>query len=74
MPIFLDGHDVQGLSLADIADANRKDLEAQDKYGMRFLTYWFDEMRGGAFCLIDAPRRARAPWWRCRRTGISCSP
>jgi hypothetical protein len=27
----------------------------QDRYGVRFLTYWFDEKRGTGFCLIDAP-------------------
>src|SRR3712207_1884453 len=55
MPIFLDRHDLKGLSAADIAEAHRKDLEAQDRYGVRFLTYWFDEGRGSAFCLINAP-------------------
>lgn len=55
MPIFLDRHDLQGLTAADIAEAHRKDLEVQDRYGVRFLTYWFDEPRGTTFCLIDAP-------------------
>jgi class 3 adenylate cyclase len=30
-------------------------LEVQGRYGVRFLTYWFDEARGTGFCLIDAP-------------------
>jgi class 3 adenylate cyclase len=55
MPIFLDRHDLKGLTAADIAEAHRKDLEVQDRYGVRFLTYWFDETRGTAFCLINAP-------------------
>jgi class 3 adenylate cyclase len=55
MPIFLDRHDLKGLTAADIAEAHRKDLEVQDRYGVRFLTYWFDQTRGTAFCLIDAP-------------------
>jgi class 3 adenylate cyclase len=55
MPIFLDRHDLTGLTAADIAEAHRKDLEVQSHYGVRFLTYWFDERRGSAFCLIDAP-------------------
>jgi class 3 adenylate cyclase len=55
MPIFLDRHDLKGLTAADIAEAHRKDLEVQDKYGVRFLTYWFDQSRSTAFCLIDAP-------------------
>ena len=55
MPIYLDRHDLNGLTAADIADAHRKDLEVQSQYGVRFLTYWFDEARGTAFCLIDSP-------------------
>ena len=55
MPIFLDRHDLRGLTAADIAEAHRKDLEVQDRYGVRFLTYWFDEARGNGFCLVDAP-------------------
>ena len=55
MPIFLDRHDLKGLTAADIAEAHRKDLEVQTRYGVRFLTYWFDEARGTGFCLIDAP-------------------
>lgn len=55
MPIYLDRHDLSGLTATDIAEAHRKDLELQDGYGVRFLTYWFDQARGTAFCLIDAP-------------------
>ena len=55
MPIFLDRHDLKGLTATDIAEAHRKDLEVQERYGVRFLTYWFDQARGTAFCLIDAP-------------------
>jgi hypothetical protein len=55
LPIFLDRHDLSGLTASDIAEAHRKDLEVQDQYGVRFLTYWFDESRGTGFCLIDAP-------------------
>jgi class 3 adenylate cyclase len=40
-----------------VADAHQKDLALQDKYHVKFLTYWFDEMRSTAFCLIEAPNR-----------------
>ena len=55
MPIFLDRHDLKGLTAADIAEAHRKDLEVQARYGVNFLTYWFDQGRGTGFCLVDAP-------------------
>jgi len=55
MPIFLDRHELKGLTAADIAQAHQQDLQVQGRYGVRFLTYWFDDTRGTAFCLIDAP-------------------
>ncbi|PSH64273.1 DUF4242 domain-containing protein [Phyllobacterium brassicacearum] len=55
MAIFMDRHDLKGVTAAEIAEAHRKDLEVQDRYGVKFLTYWFDEQRGTTFCLIDAP-------------------
>ena len=39
MPIFLDRHDLKDQTAADIAEAHRKDLEVQDSYGVKFLTY-----------------------------------
>ena len=59
MPICMDRHDVWETSAADVAEAHRKDLEVQDRYGVKFLTYWF-EMRGTIFCLVDAPDKEAA--------------
>jgi class 3 adenylate cyclase len=55
MAIFMDRHDLPGATAAEIGEAHRKDLEIQDQYGVKFLTYWFDEQRGTTFCLVDAP-------------------
>ncbi|HEX6143474.1 MAG TPA: nickel-binding protein [Geminicoccaceae bacterium] len=60
MPIFLDRHELGGMTAAEVAEAHMKDLEVQDRYGVKFLTYWFEEERGTGFCLIDAPDRATA--------------
>jgi class 3 adenylate cyclase len=55
MPIYMDRHVMQGATAKAVADAHQKDLKLQDKYGVKMLTYWFDESRGAAFCLVDAP-------------------
>jgi hypothetical protein len=34
------------------------DLEIQDKHEIQFMTYWFDEARCKAFCLVGAPNKA----------------
>lgn len=46
---------MKGVTAVDVADAHRKDLDIQDAHGVRFLTYWYDEPRGTAFCLVEAP-------------------
>ena len=57
MPMYMDRHYVEGATRHAVADAHQKDLALQDKYNVKFLTYWFDEMRCTAFCLIEAPNR-----------------
>ncbi len=55
MPIYMDRHIVPGIEAKHAAQAHREDLKIQDEYGCRCMTYWVDEDRGSAFCLIDAP-------------------
>ena len=55
--MYMDRHYVEGATRHAVADAHQKDLALQDKYSVKFLTYWFDEMRCTAFCLIEAPNR-----------------
>jgi class 3 adenylate cyclase len=57
MPVYMDRHYIEGATRHAVADAHQKDLALQDKYNVKFLTYWFDEMRCTAFCLIEAPNR-----------------
>lgn len=55
MPLYMDRHYVEGATAHAVATAHTADLALQDKYGVRFVTYWFDEARSTAFCLVDSP-------------------
>lgn len=55
MPIYMDRHDLAGFSASDLAQAHQMDMEVQEEYGVKFMTYWFDDARKTGFCLIDAP-------------------
>jgi class 3 adenylate cyclase len=57
MPVFMDRHYIEGATQHSVANAHQKDLALQDKYDVKFMTYWFDETRCTAFCLIEAPNR-----------------
>ena len=55
MPLFMDRHDVPGVTAEQVAHAHMADLEAEAKFGVQFLAYWFDADQGEAFCLAKAP-------------------
>lgn len=55
MPIFMDRHDIPGITAEHVYEVHQADLRLQHKFGCKTLTYWFDEASGIAFCLIDAP-------------------
>jgi AraC-like DNA-binding protein len=56
MPIFMDRHDISEVVTAEnVAQIHQEDLKIQDEFGCRGLTYWFDDKRKTAFCLIEAP-------------------
>lgn len=55
MGFFMDRHDLDGTTAADLASAHMRDLEVQERHGVRFLSYWFDYDRSAAFCLVEAP-------------------
>ena len=61
MALFLDIHKgVNGLSAQAVAEAHRKDLEKQGKYGVKYLKYWYNEKEGSVFCLSEAPDKDAA--------------
>ena len=57
MPIFMDHHNTEGLTREDIVASHVHDLAIQGKYGVRFITYWHDELTSKAFCLVEAPNK-----------------
>jgi hypothetical protein len=53
-------HHIDGLTADAVADAHQKDLETQQKYGVNYRQYWFDEGTGKVFCLVEAPDKESA--------------
>ncbi len=61
MPLFMDvHHHVEGLTAEAVAGAHQADLATQEKYGVKYLQYWFDEGSGKVFCLVEAPTKEAA--------------
>jgi len=57
MALFLDRHNAPGATGADIAAAHQLDLTVQERYGVRYVTYWFDDENETVFCLAEGPDR-----------------
>jgi hypothetical protein len=55
-PLFLDVHELGpgNVTAAAVADAHKKDLAVQGKYGVNLLNYWVDEKKGVIMCLAQA--------------------
>lgn len=58
MPIYLDRHEIhQGKTAEHVAKMHLEDLKIEHKFNCRTITYWCDEVRRTAFCLIEAPNK-----------------
>jgi class 3 adenylate cyclase len=55
MPLFMDRHDLPGVTAEQVAQAHLADIDMGAKFGVQFLAYWFDADQGEAFCLAKAP-------------------
>jgi class 3 adenylate cyclase len=57
VPIFLDRHDIPGVSPEQVAEAHLADLALQEQHGVKYHTYWLDDSTGSIFCLAEGPDR-----------------
>jgi DNA-binding CsgD family transcriptional regulator/class 3 adenylate cyclase len=56
----MDRHDAASNTPELAAERHICDLDVQEKYGVRYLTYWYQRGKPTSFCLIDAPDSASA--------------
>ena len=54
---FIDVHYLQAgkINFTDVANAHKKYLAVEGKYGVDFLRFWVDEKNGLVYCLSSAP-------------------
>lgn len=61
MPLFIDKHKhIPGLTEEGVRGAHAADLAAQNKHGVNYLKYWFNDETGEVFCLVHAPSKEAA--------------
>jgi len=52
--LFLDVHELEGVTAEAVADAHARDLAVQANHGVNFIRYWVDEANGKVYCLSEA--------------------
>src|SRR5215475_7873581 len=56
MPLYMDIHNLDdGTTPEDVAKAHAKDIQVQEKYGVKYSKYWVNESGKKVFCLAHAP-------------------
>lgn len=61
MPLYMDIHNLDdGTTAEDVGKAHARDMEIQQKYGVKFSKYWVNETGKKVFCLAHAPNAEAA--------------
>ncbi len=60
MPLYLDVHHIEGVTPEDVESAHMLDLAVQEKHGVKYMKYWFNEEAGTVFRFCDARDREAA--------------
>ena len=60
MPLYMDIHEIAGVTPEALAKAHEADVSVQGKYGVNYLKYWLNESCGKVFCLVEAPNAEAA--------------
>ena len=55
MPLYMDRHDLKGTTTDEVARSHVLDLETQERFGVRYVSYWYDIGSGATYCLAEGP-------------------
>lgn len=55
MPVYMDIHELPGVTPEAVAKAHAQDVAVQAKYGVSYHKYWVNVQKGKVYCLCHAP-------------------
>jgi len=55
MPLYMDFHKIENVTIESVKTAHIADLAVQDEYGVKYHQYWVNEEEGSVFCLVEGP-------------------
>ena len=55
MPLYMDFHKIENITIEDVKTAHIADRSVQDKYKVKYHQFWVNEEAGTVFCLMEGP-------------------
>lgn len=55
MPLFMDFHKIENVTIEDVKTAHIADRSVQHKFKVRYHQFWVNEEAGTVFCLMEGP-------------------
>jgi AraC-like DNA-binding protein len=55
MPLFMDFHRIENITIDDVINAHMADVSIQEKYGVVYHQFWVNQKAGTVFCLTEGP-------------------
>lgn len=71
MPLYMDIHFVGEVSVEDTRKAHLADLAVQEKYGVTYHQYWYNEEEGTVYCLMEGPDKESCAATHLEANGFS---
>lgn len=58
MPLYMDFHKIENVTVEDVKTAHMADEAIQNKYGVKYHQFWLNQEAGSVFCLVEGPDAA----------------
>ena len=55
MPLYMDFHKIENVTIDEVHSAHTADVLIQAKYGVRYHQFWVNQKDGTVFCLVEGP-------------------
>ncbi|MBL0741371.1 nickel-binding protein [Chryseolinea lacunae] len=55
MPLYMDFHKIENVTIDDVLSAHMADESVQEKYGVKYHQFWVNQKEGTVFCLVEGP-------------------
>ena len=55
MPLYMDFHKIENVTIDEVQSAHTADISIQETYGVKYHQFWVNQKDGTVFCLVEGP-------------------